>query len=302
MFAFTHQLRITSAAGLNVTFLGYTLEAFKRRHVDPLEGDKTKKDPHSRHTKFERVMNNDLMDISKPVVQRALERSFIYARDAATQAAHYFTKRPGGLHRYADMAKIFSRHFKLDAPTDGQRDEVQRVLRLTAQGLSGALVICDLLAAKDGDKNSGLVDGAEGQVVFSAEEDARYMDALKNRGNERPADVTRRFLQAAEDPDIYIAFDKLKFWNVAQLARVIVHEATHKYAATGDYAYYSNAVEWNGMTGGDAIKNADSYAYASISVKASSALTPDKIARLEGALIPMRELQRIVPSLAPQTI
>jgi len=295
MFGFTHQLRVSNAQGLNVTFQGYTLERFKSRYVDPQGGDRG---PFSTHTKYTQVMNNDLMDLSQRAVQRALADSFIYARDAAAQAARYFAKRPGGIHRYADMAKIFRRHFKLADPGNEQRDEVERVFAATSQGLNGAVIVSDLFAAKDGQRGGGLVDGAEGQVAFSADEDVAYLrDIMAPENRDRSADVTRQHLARSADAQIFIAFANMKFWNVAQMARVILHEATHKFAFTGDYAYHSNDRDWNALTGANAVKNADSYAYGAVSVKASSALSPDKIRRVSNPLISMNELRLIVPSM-----
>jgi len=66
---------------------------------------------------------------------------------------------------------------------------------------------------------------------------------------------------------------------------VIVDEATHKFAYTGDYAYFSNSGDVSGMMASEALKNADSYAYAAISIKAGNTLTHDKIARLGSAMV-----------------
>ncbi len=296
MFGFTITQRVTSAAGLNVTFRGFTLEHFQNRYIDVL---KTKGDSVAKHRQYTQLWNNKLMDISERCVLRALIKSFLYAQDAATRAASYFHKRPGGLHRYADMAKIFRRHFKLDAPTDKDRDEVERVFRATSAGLDGALVISDLFAAEDGARDGGLVAGAEGQVAFRLEEDVLYAQELKTTVEQGGCshDVTRKYLSQAQDAQIYIAFELIMSMNVAQLARVILHEATHKFAFTGDYAYHASTNDWNTLTSDKAIKNADSYAYGAISVKESSALSPEKIKRVAGPLLSMGELRQIRPSL-----
>jgi hypothetical protein len=52
-----------------------------------------------------------------------------------------------------------------------------------------------------------------------------------------------------------------------QLIITIIHEATHRYAGTGDFAYYpvdqkrSAAIKFNSMTDAERMNNADSYAY-----------------------------------------
>jgi len=294
MFGYTHQLRV-NAEGLNARLMGYTIEKFKSQYVDPQIGNKD--DPYGLYVNYLRRMNNDLMDLNQPVVQQALVKSVVYARDAANKAAEYFEKRPGRVKSYSRQQKIFLRHFKLNNPTAIQRDEVERVLKATAKGLNGAIVISDLFAAKDGQRDRGLVDGAEGQVGFNEVDDALYMQDLIAAADEERTDVTRTHLSTATDAQIYLNFGLMKFNNLAELARIIVHEATHKYAYTGDYAYYSNGHQFSQMLGTEAIKNADSYAYAAISVKESSTLTPEKIKRLGESLLSLQDLQRVVPSM-----
>lgn len=296
MFGFTHQLRITSISGLNVTFRGYTREAFKARNVDPL-APRGENPPGQNYKRFTADMNSRLMDLSQPIVQRALDKSFSFAREVANQAASYFKKRPSKFHKYADMAKIFSRHFKLDDPTETQRAEVERVFEATSDGLSGPVIISDLFAALDGQRGV-LVAGAEGQVAMSPEEDRRYMEAVRALDDptvEETNDLMREHLARADDPDIYIHFNHILTCNVWQMARLIIHEATHKFAYTGDYAYHSDSAAWGNLVGANAIKNADSYAYAAVSVKASSALNPQKIKAKGTSIVSAKQLLTILP-------
>jgi hypothetical protein len=159
------------------------------------------------------------------------------------------------------------------------------------------VIISDLFAAKDGQRGV-LVAGAEGQVAMKPEEDQRYMQevmALDNPTVESTNDLLRQHLSQADDAQIYIHFNHLVTSNVWQMARLIIHEATHKYAYTGDYAYYSNSAAWGNLLGANAIKNADSYAYAAVSVKASSALTPEKIKDKSSSVISAKQLPTVLP-------
>jgi hypothetical protein len=277
MFAPTHRLRITYATQ-TFTFFGFTAERFKTLYIDPAEALNARDKVFS----YNHKMNQDLMDLRLPAVQNALRDSIRYAADAASAAAEYFAKRPTRFHSLSRMEKIFERHFKNTAPSDEQRQVVQETFERTAAGLRGNVGITDLFAGADlfGAK-SALTWGAEGQVAFDAETDQRYIaEVLQEGGIERMNDIMREFLSTAENLDIYLNFSLIKTSNVFEMARIIVHEATHKYAFTGDYAYMSDARKFGLMAAADAVKNADSYAYAAISVKAESALTPEKIRRL----------------------
>ena len=51
-----------------------------------------------------------------------------------------------------------------------------------------------------------------------------------------------------------------------QLARIIVHEATHKFAGTSDHAYTYEENDYEDLTMQERVFNADSYAYVIISI------------------------------------
>jgi hypothetical protein len=288
MFLPTHQLRITTPES-SVRFRGFTKARFKTLFVDPAE----ESGAIMKFNSYSHKMNQDLVDLADRDVQRALDICIDYARDAATAAAQYFAKRPTRFSTLNRMEKIFERHFKLRAPSDEQRLEVQRTFERTAAGLASDIEITDLFVGADlyGD-NGGLFWGSEGQVAFDKDTDDAYMGTMRaleaDEVDERKNDVMREFLQRAGKLDIYLDFSLLRKSNKQQMARVIVHEATHKFAFTGDYGYMSDDRAFFRMTGADAIRNADSYAYAAISVMEASALTPEKIARLGTRLLNRR--------------
>jgi hypothetical protein len=147
-------------------------------------------------------------------------------------------------------------------------------------------VVSDLFTAADRFNKGALVWGAEGQVAFDPETDDAFMNELMEEGGiERKNDIMRQYPSNADTLEIYMDFGLLRKFNLKQIARVIVHEATHKFAYTGDYAYFSNSGDVSRMLASEALKNADSYAYAAISIKTGSALTHDKITQLGTAMI-----------------
>jgi len=281
MFNPTHYLRMSNTSR-NITFRGFTKARFKSLYIDPQQAINAQDKVYS----YNAQMNNNLIDISLPEVQNALINAMIYAQDAAKEAAEYFAKRPSTFHPRRSMGKVFTQHFKNASPSTEDRDTVQATFRRTAAGLAGNIVVSDLFTAADRFNKGGLVWGAEGQVAFDPETDDAFMSELMEEGGiERKNDIMRQYLSTADTLEIYIDFGLLRTFNIKQMARVIVHEATHKFAYTGDYAYFSNSGDVSGMMASEALKNADSYAYAAISIKAGNTLTHDKIARLGSAMV-----------------
>jgi lysine-specific metallo-endopeptidase family protein len=72
---------------------------------------------------------------------------------------------------------------------------------------------------------------------------------------------------------IHLEFMLLGIWSEPAIARIIIHEATHKFAKTEDHAYMSDEAKWAGMTPPQSIQNADSYAYAALSFYARRIVT-----------------------------
>lgn len=59
---------------------------------------------------------------------------------------------------------------------------------------------------------------------------------------------------------IHLRFDLLDKRPAPEIARLLVHEASHKYAKTDDHAYFENQFKVAGITNKQARDNADSYA------------------------------------------
>jgi hypothetical protein len=59
---------------------------------------------------------------------------------------------------------------------------------------------------------------------------------------------------------IHLKFDLLDKRPAPEIARLLVHEASHKYAKTDDHAYFENQFKVAGITNKQARDNADSYA------------------------------------------
>lgn len=283
MFQPTHELRFSNSRQ-RVSFCGFTKERFKTLYLDPAQRLNAQEKVYS----YTNKMNQDLMDLSDPAVQNALHGSFRYAESAAVAAAEYFARRPTRFHALDRMEKIFERHFKNKKPTDEERRAAQDVFERTAAGLQGNVVISDLFAGADRfNDNRGLTWGAEGQVAFDQATDDLYVAEMRKEGAlTRMNDIMRQFLSTAGSLEIYLDFSLMKRINKFQMARIIVHEATHKFAFTGDYAYMHDTAKFGTLSKGEALKNADSYAYAAISVQEESALTPEKMQRLGTTLVP----------------
>ena len=90
--------------------------------------------------------------------------------------------------------------------------------------------------------------------------DVNPKDARKNplmRGYVHPES---RGWFVASPGDIHLKFSMLKTEPSEEVATVLVHEASHKYAGTVDIAYKHQKDKWKGMSHEQALQNADSYA------------------------------------------
>jgi hypothetical protein len=67
------------------------------------------------------------------------------------------------------------------------------------------------------------------------------------------------------------------------MARIIVHEATHRFAATGDFGCTDHDTRAS-LAPKQAVLNADSYAYAAMSVLRNELVTPRSFRRERAAV------------------
>ena len=73
--------------------------------------------------------------------------------------------------------------------------------------------------------------------------------------------------------NIHIQFSLCMTRSIDWLARAIIHEATHKFRATGDYAY-AYEEDYQFLRPEHAIQNADSFAFAAVSIHRAELATP----------------------------
>ena len=75
--------------------------------------------------------------------------------------------------------------------------------------------------------------------------------------------------------EIHVAFANLENYSPLSYARVIIHEASHKYLNTDDHAYANRSI-YSSLSIRQALNNADSIAWAGISLFCKSVKMPDK--------------------------
>jgi hypothetical protein len=65
--------------------------------------------------------------------------------------------------------------------------------------------------------------------------------------------------------EMHVSLEKLKDYSALSYARIIIHEATHKYLCTADEAY-AHENTYAGLSLAQALNNADCYAWAAVSL------------------------------------
>lgn len=126
-------------------------------------------------------------------------------------------------------------HFAGNAATRSSGlTRLRNVLNLTNAGLKEQLVISDVFGRR----------GDEGYVVTVT--------------NNATGAVVKRC-------SIHVEYDLIDTYSKLGVARIIIHEATHKFAGTADHAY-SHQPGYSNMTQVQSLNNADSYAYAATSL------------------------------------
>jgi len=73
---------------------------------------------------------------------------------------------------------------------------------------------------------------------------------------------------------IHVAFELCKSYSPEEIARVIIHEATHSFCRTTDVVYCWDA-NYDQKTPAEMLTNADSFAFAAMSIKAKRMLDSD---------------------------
>lgn len=73
-------------------------------------------------------------------------------------------------------------------------------------------------------------------------------------------------LSGFKNGEIHISLWDMQVYTPANYARVIIHEAAHKYWAVKDHAYAHQKAEYENLTYEQAIDNADSFAWGAVSL------------------------------------
>lgn len=79
--------------------------------------------------------------------------------------------------------------------------------------------------------------------------------------------VSNHSSRMLEKGPIHVNFELAKSYSTRGLARLIIHEATHQFSNTVD-VFYNHDPQYYTMTADRAVVNADSYAYAALSIHA----------------------------------
>jgi hypothetical protein len=88
--------------------------------------------------------------------------------------------------------------------------------------------------------------------------------------------LMRKYLASGETNSIHIEYSFIDKYSIDAMARIILHEATHKFAATGDFGY-ADRKQISKLRPDEAIRNADSFAYAGISILRNTLITPAQL-------------------------
>jgi hypothetical protein len=237
---------------------------------------------------------SDLM--ANQVILNGMYAAFRRARAVADAAEAAF--RPAALTGSGGrLARdVLARHF-MRAP-DNLLDAIHTTFAKTAIGLGGADVVIADCAGRDA-THGQLADGyvTPKQAQYLNEVVGEFMEGTRQAGKavrermglQGSAELTaikelydvqnlnvvqmQQFALTMGAGSIHVQFSLCLKRSVDWLARAIVHEATHKFAATGDYAY-AHAAEYTTLRPEHATQNADSFAYAAMSVALGSVVWP----------------------------
>lgn len=163
------------------------------------------------------------------------------ARSAVGKAHSEIWAKKNDLPYKSIVDQVLTTHFQ-GATDPFYLEIICTLLRLTERGISSDLNVSDIAGR----------DNSEGSVNFKA---GYVKGAPRAQGS------------------IHLAFDLTSTYSETALARIIAHEATHKFADTEDHAYMHEFTKFAAMTQAQACDNADSYAYAAISILRNRLIT-----------------------------
>lgn len=282
MYAETTYLSYTNRLGQRVTFAGFTQADFTNRCLGGFQ--KAKKEYIEKHTV------PLIADLSDPEVQLALIGSFCIARDAAAHATTFFDRQRVGKQPSKLHAEIFAKLFSLKNPGKDDYAVLMETFDKTRRGLEGAVLIRDSFRGADQDPAGPGWGPGEGEVLIPPEIRKAYF--LRARKKDNNGDIMRAMLEkeAKDIQDIHVRFNLVKELTKDGLARVIFHEATHKFAYTGDYQYIYDDTSMHKTKSKHALYNADSYAFAAMSAHLGRLVTKKDLTGAPTCKEPLHDL------------
>lgn len=239
-------------------------------------------------------------------IRLGLLAAFVRAKAAVKKAASEFTglsmKGSSGLFGWSKTMKAILHEDFRDPATNEELKLIGETFAKIHAGFQDHVVLSDTL---------GRESEAEGYVMLRGDQQQRFddemMDAIKDTILLDQKALERRDYKEAKKfqlewnyakglkmheilsrytldtkRSMHIRFQLAEALSVDGLARIIVHEASHRYASTGDFAYKHQVHLYEPMSSKEAVLNADSYAYAAIEL-------------LRGGLTSARELSSEEP-------
>jgi len=214
------------------------------------------------------------LDLAREIVEDACA-NLAYALADPTdhpriQKASGDTCIPDNLEAGKEAARY---HFKLEAlrSSEARKEVLTKIFQIMAEtdeGLNGAVTLSDSLNYYTWN------DYAQGGGRLTAPGKSRA--GTEGESEEGHVKVSRKFIPKSlyGTPEefvegarsIHIEFSLAAVYPPFQLARIIVHEASHKFAGTRDHAYTYEEDDYEDLTFQERVFNADSYAYVITSI------------------------------------
>jgi hypothetical protein len=188
--------------------------------------------------------------------------------------------------KYPVAVEAAKYHLKLTEWTPIDRLHVSRVMEETSRGLNAPIILSDMWGLYTNDLYKVYRDKLDIKDARSVQSGGRaatdfgkgMVDLNYAEGYVKSKDGVSK--------SIHIEFSLATIYPRAQMARVIVHEATHKFAGTIDEAYCFEG-HYRQIDKPQRIRNADSYTYVVLSIYANQLIKD------------MTESCRVIPQIGP---
>ena len=164
---------------------------------------------------------------------------------------------------------VMNHHFHWDKLGDTKADKerlskvkatIRRRMLHTSVMLHGSNYLLDVDASNRTESDGSSMDGTEGYV-------SPNKVLLQNKKG-----TVKVFKNLIPAGPIHVDFDLLSTYSLRAFARIVIHEATHRFCDTDDEAYCHEPA-YPGLTPEQCANNADSYAYAALSFHAKALVT-----------------------------